>query len=172
MPGLLYRVQQFVSALKALPLDPAENERVRACLGDRAFVLYQTMPPGDQRHSLVIYDALVAQGYGARPLLHAALVHDVAKRSLNLGYRTGVVVLNKISPNALARVARKNPNDWRYPFYLSLHHPELGAELAAEAGLEEPALMLIRAHQTATPVFEDAQLAEWHQALKRLDDVS
>ncbi len=170
--GVRYRVQQFLRAAKAAPLTTAEMERVRACLDERAVALYQTMPPGDQRHALVIYDALVAEGYRARPLLQAALLHDVAKRNINLAYRTGVVLLNKISPNALARAARANPRDWRYPFYVSLHHPEMGAALAAQVGITEPALTLMRAHQTAAPAFDDAQLQEWHRALKLLDDVN
>ncbi|MBI4670604.1 MAG: hypothetical protein HY741_02915, partial [Chloroflexi bacterium] len=137
-----------------------------------AFALYQTMPLGDQRHALVLLDGLAAQGFRARPVLEAALLHDVAKRSVGLGYRTGVILMNKFSPTALARVARANPNDWRYPFYVSLHHPELGAELAARAGVTEPTLTLIRAHQMTTPAFQDPLLCEWHRALKTLDDVN
>jgi hypothetical protein len=172
MPGPLYRVRQFLRALRAAPLTPAERERVQTVLTHEAFALYQTMPPGDQRHALVIFDALVAQGYRARPLLQAALLHDVAKRNIGLGYRTGVIVLNKVSPRALQRIARAKTNDWRYPFYVSLHHPELSAELATRAGVTEPTLSLIRAHQSAAPSFQDAQLCEWHRALKRLDDMN
>lgn len=172
MPGVLYRAQQFWRAVRTPPLSQTEKGRVRAFLGDRAFALYQTMPHGDQRHALVIFDALVAQEDRARPLLEAALLHDVAKRNLGLGYRTGVILLNKFSPGALAKVARPNPNDWRYPFYVSLHHPALGAQLAAQAGITEPTLTLMRAHQIDAPQFEDSQLAEWHRTLKALDDVN
>lgn len=172
MSGLLYRVQQFARAIRTLPLSPTENKRVRDFLGDRAFALYQTMPRGDQRHALNIFDGLLAQGFRDRPLLEAALLHDVAKRNLGVGYRTGVILLNNVSPDALARVARDNPNDWRYPFYVSLHHPEMGAQLAAQAGIVEPTLTLMRAHQDRASQFEDAQLAEWHRVLKVLDDVN
>lgn len=172
MPGLFYRAQQFVRAVRTPPLSPTEEKRVHDFLGDRAFALYQTMPRGDQRHALTIFDGLTAQGYRDRPLLEAALLHDVAKRNLGLGYRTGVILLNKVSPDALARVARANPNDWRYPFYVSLHHPEMGAQLAAQAGITEPTLALIRAHQSTLPQFQDAQLGEWQRALKALDDVN
>lgn len=172
MSGLRYRFRQFFSAANAAPLTAEENARVRANLSAPAFELYQTMPRGDQRHALAILDALVAQGHTERPLLQAALLHDVAKRNLGLGYRTSVVILNKISASLLARAASAHENDWRHPFYISLHHPELGAELAARAGVTEPALALIRAHQTATPQFQDAALNEWHHALKTLDDVN
>ncbi|HZQ11145.1 MAG TPA: hypothetical protein VFD70_31530 [Anaerolineae bacterium] len=173
--GWLYRIRQFLGAVKAAPLTPEERERVRVTLDDAAFELYQTMPTGDQRHSLKIYDALLRQGCRARPLLQAALLHDVAKRNVNLAYRMGVVVLNKISPNALACAASTSPKSWRHPFYISLHHPELSAELAARAGVDERALALIRAHQADAPrlKFEEARLLrEWHRALQSLDDVN
>lgn len=172
MGGPLYRVRQFLRAHSASPLTAEEIQRVRAVLNDAAFELYQTMPLGDQRHALVLLDGLMAQGYRARPLLEAALLHDVAKRGVGLGYRTGVILLNKFSETALTRVARAGPRDWRYPFYVSLHHPELGAELAAQAGITEPTLTLIRMHQMTTPPFHDAELCEWHRALKTLDDVN
>lgn len=170
MSGLLYRVRQFFRAANAAPLTPQERDRARQVLSADAFALYQTMPRGDQRHALVIFDALTVQGYCARPLLQAALLHDVAKRNIGLGYRTGVILLNTFSTAALAQVARANPNDWRYPFYVSLHHPELGAQLAEQAGITEPTLTLIRAHQTPTPNFQNAEWRAWHHALKTLDD--
>lgn len=84
-------------------------------------------------------------------------------------------MLNRVSPNALARCASADPNSWRYPFYLSLHHPELGAKLAARAGVEPEAVELIRCHQQAAPVFHGDHaeaLAKWHRALKTLDDMN
>src|SRR5512138_357636 len=117
----LYRIRQFLAALRARPLTHAEQARVRTVLNEPAFALYQTMPPGDQRHSLAILDALVAQGQTARPLLTAALLHDVAKRTVGPGYRTGAVLLNKLGSDTLACAASPAPGSWRYPFYLSLH---------------------------------------------------
>ncbi len=171
----LYRIRQFFHALRAVPLTMQEQERVQTVLNPDAFVLYQTMPLGDQRHSLKIFDALDAQGYRATPLLQAALLHDVAKRNVGLVYRTGVILLKRFAPDALPRVASANEKSWRYPFYVSLHHPVLGAQLAARAGVDELALALMRAHQESAPAFHGAaaaQLTEWHRALKLLDDVN
>ena len=170
-----YRVRQFFRALRAVPLTKQEIERVREVLNPDALALYQSMPLGDQRHSLYILDALRAQGYSAPPLLQAALLHDVAKRDIGLGYRTIVILMNRLSPNVLPRMASENPHSWRYPLYRSLHHPAFGAELVAHAGLETDTLNLIRAHQDTAPSFpqEDAaQLTAWHRALKQLDDVN
>jgi hypothetical protein len=175
MTGLVYRVRQVVRALRAAPLTHEEYARVRSVLNDEGFALYQSMPLADQRHSLKIFDSLRAQGHTARPLLEAALLHDVAKRNVGLVYRAGVVVLKKISPPLFSRAANPTPPSWRYPFHISLHHPELGAALAARAGIEENACALIRAHQETLPVFEGAeaaQLCDWHRALQALDDVN
>jgi hypothetical protein len=169
----LYRVRQFFHAANAAPLTEDEIERVRPVLNEQALALYQSMPLGDQRHSLVIYDALCARGCTARPLLQAALLHDVAKQRVGLGYRTCVILLNKISPGALCRAASADQKSWRYPFYLSLHHPELGAEWARASGADPEAVELIRTHQDSRPVFRGAnaaQLSAWHDALKSLDD--
>ncbi len=171
----LYRFRQFFRALRARPLTPQENERVRAVLTPHAFALYQSMPAGDQRHSLRVFDALCAQGYTARPLLQAALLHDVAKRQVGLVYRTGVILLQLLSPRAVAQVASANPASWRYPFYLALHHPTLGVRMLNGAELDPCALALIRAHQAQAPVFRQADaalLAEWHRVLQRADDMN
>lgn len=175
MSDPLYRVRQFLRAVRAARLTPAEAARVREVLHDDGFALYQTMPPGDQRHSLKIFDALRAAGQDAPPLLQAALLHDVAKRRVGLTYRTGVILLKKFSPGSVERIASADPRSWRHPFYLSLCHPALGADLAARAGVDARAVSLIRAHQEQAPVFagaDAAPLCEWHRALQQLDDVN
>lgn len=169
----MYRVRQFLYAARAQPLQPGEERQVRSILGGDALALFQTMPLGDQRHALEILNGLLAQGITARPPLQAALLHDVAKREIGLGYRTAVVLLTRLSPTALERLASPDPRSVRYPFYLSLHHPERGAELAARAGADPRAVALIRAHQRVDARFdgEDADvMREWHTKLKDLDD--
>ncbi len=177
MPGLLYRVRQLMSAVRAWPLDPADLDLVRQYLPPRGVELYQSMPRGDQRHSLTILRGLLAQGHTELPLLQAALLHDVAKARVGLWHRSIVVVANVISPSLLPRLASANPGSWRYPLYLSLHHPELGALAAERAGLAPHAVMLIRRHQGKLPPIaadraapEQRMLDEWQQALKTLDD--
>lgn len=171
----LYRVRQFFGALRAAPLTNAEIERVRAVLNEDALALYQSMPLGDQRHGLKIFDALRAQSPDARPLLQAALLHDVAKREVGLVPRSIAILLRKFSPRMLPCIASANPHSWRYPLHLSLRHPAIGAELAQRAGIEQNAVKLIRAHQEMAPAFDGkdaASLREWHRALKLLDDVN
>lgn len=171
MAGALYRVRQFFAALRARAPDPAELDLARQYLSPGAFELFQTMRVSDQRHSLTIVQGLLAQGYTDLPLLQAALLHDVAKAQLGLGARTVVILLNATSKRLLSRLALANPRSWRYPFYISLHHPELGAEAAAHVGLDPRAVILIRRHQRPLGTDSDGhELGRWQYALKALDD--
>ncbi len=143
-----------------------------------ALELYKKMPLGDQRHTLTILRGLQAEGYSAQPLLQAALFHDIAKGPVGLVHRTVVILANALSPSILPRLASADPHSWRHPFYLSLHHPELGAELAQREGLDPRAVTLIRRHQVALPLPDanaaaqepEPELDRWQRALKKLDD--
>ncbi|MGE5138821.1 MAG: hypothetical protein ACM3JD_05105, partial [Rudaea sp.] len=178
MPGALYRVRQFLSALRARPLQGDDLRLVQAHLPSGALDLFLAMPPGDQRHSLIILRALLARGYTAEPLLQAALLHDAAKARIDLWHRTVVILLNSVSRAALPRLASADPNSWRYPFYLSVNHPQLGAAMAERAGADPRSVLLIREHQPGPDGADPAkarlgpELVEWHQALKALDDLN
>lgn len=173
-----YRLRQWWRAARARPLTTEEWARVRAWLGEgRRLELFATMGEGDRRHALEIADALWAQGarapdLRAGPLMEAALLHDVAKREVGLGVRSAAVLLNGIARDAVTRLAGDNgaaARGWRRPWQVWLRHPELGARLAARAGADPRAVALIRNHQTENAPLEGA-LAEWHAALKALDD--
>ncbi len=179
MIGPFYRVRQFFAATRARRLDYDELRLARQYLPAGAFELFKTMPASDQRHSLTILRGLLAQGHRELPLLQAALLHDVAKARVRLWHRTVVILLNAVSKQFLPRFASPDPHSWRYPFYLSLHHPEIGADAAARAGLDPRAVTLIRYHQDplstsangngpGQPVGGD--LNKWQRALKALDD--
>ncbi len=168
MAGPLYRVRQFLAAVRPRSLDAREQALVRRYLPNRAYELYRAMPVSDQRHSLTILTGLLEAGYTDRPLLQAALLHDVAKRDIGLWHRTAVILMNAVSQDLAPRVASPDPRSWRYPFYLSLNHPELGADAAARAGVDPRAVLLIRRHQSPPDV--DGDLGRWQRALKALDD--
>jgi hypothetical protein len=185
MAGFVYRVRQFFKSAGARQLSENDLKQVHEYLPRAAFTLFQTMPLGDQRHSLTILRTLLAQGHLERPLLQAALLHDVAKAHIGLAYRTGVILLNAISKNLLPHLANTNPRSWRYPFYLSLRHPDLGAEMAARVGLDPRAVTLIRQHQAQPPHLPkdttkvrhtqrvaESELVVWQRLLKTVDDQS
>ena len=128
------------------------------------------MRVSDQRHSLTILQGLLAQGWTDLPLMQAALLHDQAKARIGLWARTLVILLNAFEKSWLPSLASPNPRSWRYPLYLSLHHPELGAEAAERAGLDPRAVSLIRQHQSPPARREGDELSAWQHALKALDD--
>jgi hypothetical protein len=149
-----YRVRQFVNALDAYirPLTPGERAEAQAWLPESAWPLFDAMPRNDQRHSLNVLRSLCAAGHDEPALMQAALLHDVAKSSggVTLFHRVAVVLLKIVRPDWAARMVQTSPparNSLRYPFWAHANHPQLGAEMAAAAGCDPLAVMLIRRHQ-------------------------
>ncbi len=161
----MHRVAQLVGHLTAR-LAPGEEELVHSILPSPAWPLFDRMPVADRRHGIDVAQRLVATGIDDRDALAAALVHDGAKgRRLRLWHRVGGVLLDAVSPRVLARLASSDPGSRGYPWYLYLHHAELSAELARDAGLSDRTASFI----AGTPAPADAELAS---ALRRADDAS
>lgn len=147
----VYRVQQFLASLSPR-ISPAEQAEINRWLPPQAVTLFHHMTPRDQRHSLDVLHRAQLTAPNQPDLLAAALLHDAAKtaqpgRRIRLHHRVLVVLLNAVRPGALQQIARNDPTSWRYPFYLHLHHPELGARLAEQAGCSALTVELIRRHQ-------------------------
>ena len=105
-----------------------------------------------RRHSLNVLHALIADDQEHPALRQAALLHDCAKREghVRIWHRVTMVLLKALRPDLLARwVAAAVParGGWRGPLWAHLHHAARGAELAAAAGCDPVAVMLIRRHQ-------------------------
>lgn len=171
-----YRVHQFAASL-APRVTAEEQSALARWLPPQGVDIFQRMLLRDQRHSLDVCHALRAAGHDQPDLLAAALLHDVAKtvqpgHRLGLVHRVLVVLMEAVKPGWVAEVARSDPGDWRYPFYVHLHHPEQGAELASKAGCSPLTVALIRRHQvklTLPPRDETERLLAWLQAA---DDAS
>jgi hypothetical protein len=151
MARIFYRVRQFVASL--WPRITAEEEaELRRWLPEPAAHLFQQMALRDQRHSLNVLHRLQAATPDQPDLLAAALLHDVAKtaqpgRRMRLHHRVLVVLMRFLRPGWIEQVARADPGSWRFPFYLHLNHPQLGAQLAEQAGCSPLTVELIRRHQ-------------------------
>jgi hypothetical protein len=160
-----YRVRQFRNHLRAR-VTPADLAAAHATLPPSAWTLFDTMSVADQRHALDVAGRLRAAGLADPDLLAAALLHDAAKGSrLRLWHRVVVVLLEAFTPDGLARLAAPDPDSWRYPFHLHLHHAELSARAAAEAGCGPRVAAFI----DGSPDAADAQLAA---ALRAADGAS
>lgn len=121
-----------------------------------AFALYAAMPVADRRHALDVLANLRQSGVTDPDVLTAALLHDAAKGSrIRLWRRVAVVLLEAVTPTGLERLASADPDSWRYPFHLHLHHAALSAQAALDAGCSPRAAAFIH----GTPSGPDAQLA-------------
>jgi hypothetical protein len=144
----VYRVWQVWRSVTARPLDDDDRAILHDLLPPAGRDLFATMSTNDQRHSLSVYRKLIERGCTDRELLAAALLHDSGKGDgrVRLWVRPPVVLLRVFAPGGLRWLAREPHPFWRRPFYYSWHHAAIGADLAAQAGLSQRVVLLIRTH--------------------------
>lgn len=176
MRRIFYRVKQFFGALWP-QIAPDERAELDRWLPPQGVALFGRMAVRDQRHSLDVFRHVQQVAPEQPDLLAAALLHDVAKtaqpgRRVRLHHRVLVVLIKAVRPGWVQPIARNEPTNWRYPFYLLLHHPEQGARLAQAAGCSAVTVELIRRHQdrlASAPANETERLLALLQAA---DDAS
>ena len=165
MHTIVYRLWQVRQQLGSVaPLSAEECLRLTQWLPDPALLLFQTMSLADQRHALRVFQGLLARGCVDNDLLAAALLHDAGKAQGRVPFWTRpAIVLGKLcTPRLLKRVVvypyegRAMP-PWRRALSNAWWHAEIGAELAAAAGLSEKAVLYIRTHHQP-----DGPAAELH----------
>lgn len=151
----------FVAALTA-----EERVEVAHWLPPRGLELFESMSPADQRHSLRVCRGLLARKCSERDMLAAALLHDVGKGAGRVPFWTRpVLVLGKLLlPRLLKRLVvspafwtERNVPAWRRALSAAWWHADIGAELAAAAGLSQRTVLYIRTHHQP-----DGPAAELH----------
>lgn len=155
-----YRVWQLWRSLRPRRLDASDVAILDQTLSQAGRALFVTMSANDQRHSLTVYRALRSRGCDDPDLLAAALLHDCGKGGgrVPLWVRPPMVLLRAFAPGLLRWLTREGQRAaWRRPIYAAWHHPAIGADLAAQAGLSARAVLLIRTHHLA-----DGPAAELH----------
>lgn len=154
-----YRVWQFWRSITPYQLGEDDRVILESTLPPRGQMLFASMARNDQRHSLMVYHALRERGCTDTEMLSAALLHDSGKGSgrVRLWVRPAVVLLRAFMPRVLFWLARDDHSWWRRPFYNAWHHAEVGADLAAAAGLSNRTVLLIRTHHQP-----DGPAAELH----------
>ena len=140
----MHRVSQLISHLTARVT--ADDEAIaHQILPSSAWLLFDRMPVADRRHGLDVGRRLLAAGIDDRELLAAALLHDAAKGDrLRLWHRVGGVLLARLAPWLLARLASPDPSSRRYALHLFIHHAEISANAARSAGLSQRTAAFIR----------------------------
>lgn len=166
---LPYRVQQVVNYIVDRP-SPADCEFVQSLLTPALVRLFYTMSPGDRAHAIRVCRSLQERGLSDRKLLQAALLHDVGKaQGVPLPYRIAYTLLERISPALLVRLCEEPVPAWRRPFVTLHRHPEIGAQLAAEAGASADVVAFIRFHQDGDGIPPHLATALTH--LQHVDDL-
>ncbi len=165
-----YRVRQVWHLLHRAP-SAEELGWLREQLTPAQQALFLEQQPGDQAHALTVARTLLAQGHTDERLLQAALLHDVGKApGVPLFFRTLLVLLKKLAPSWLARLA-PDTEGWLAPLARSYHHPARGAERARRAGSAPEVVALIAQHQEREPTLPPA-LLPLLRALQQVDDAS
>ena len=163
MHTLVYRLWQVRQQLGFVaPLSAKERLEVARWLPASALPLFNSMSAADQRHSLRVCQGLQARGCTDPDLLAAALLHDVGKAQGRVLFWTRpAIVLGKLcAPRLLSRLAtypRAGLSRWRRSLGYAWWHAEIGAEMAAKAGLSERVALYIRTHHQP-----DGPAAELH----------
>ena len=169
----VYRLGQVRQQIGLVaPLSAGEYGEVSQWLPAAALALFKTMSPADQRHSLRVCRGLQAHGCRDRDMLAAALLHDVGKAGGRVPFWTRPVIVlgKKLAPGLLKRLVvypgvqrTQFLPGWRRALSYAWYHAEVGAELAAAAGLSQRTVLYIRTHHQA-----DGPAAELH----KIDEVS
>ena len=147
----LYRGRQFFGALRP-HIDAGLQAEAFRLLREPERRLFESMTLRDRQHCLQVYGRLRAQGHDDQDLLAASLLHDVGKGQVALWHRVAYVLLQAWAPALLHRLASPGQGrGWRQALHRCLRHPELGAELARQAGSTAQVVALIQAAEHDAP---------------------
>jgi hypothetical protein len=154
------RIIQFLRALLHARR-PELDAPVPSILSPAQATAFTSLPSFDRAHLIAVYDLLQRNRETDHDLLQAALLHDLGKcrdgHCVRVVHRVARVILRRISPSLLERIASLPAPTWRLGFVLAVHHPELGAEMAAKLGCSARTCWLI-AHHEDKPAPDDVQL--------------
>src|SRR5687768_9661002 len=157
----LYRLRQFFAAWGS-PIAREDIIEARQVLGSQLYALFAEMPRQYRLHSLNVYKRVRQIGCDDPEVWQAALLHDVGKFDpasgsyVTIVHRVLAVLLSATPPGRRtlkwlsrpvpANVSRLSLDYLRYPFYMSEHHPKIGAKLAAKYGASSHLVELIKNH--------------------------
>lgn len=144
----------------------------REVLTPSLMALFLRMDPGEQAHSLSVYQKLKREGEIHDSLQVAALLHDVGKSRypLRIWERVLIVLMKAFLPAVVHSWGQGEPTGWRRPFAVAEQHPKWGAQMAAEAGASPLVVSIIRRHQDNPVKFPDDDTGEFSPKDFSLED--
>jgi putative nucleotidyltransferase with HDIG domain len=156
------RVRQGLRSFR--PTMPEDTDSiVQATLTGQQFAAFRALPAFDQAHLVRVVLWLRRHGVTDSDLLTAGLLHDIGKSHngarVSTIDRSARVVLRRFSPRMMEWLAREPAPGWRKGFALAVHHPSIGAEMAADLGCNERVCWLIANHETSGIESRDPDLA-------------
>lgn len=130
MASAVHLVRRFAESLWPAPPSAADDEWAESQLLDGERVLWRRMRGFDRRHAIgVAHRVLVAQPDAARPVVAAALLHDVGKLDAGYGVTGRVVATMWRAVRGAQRVAHGGGRMARY-----VNHPSIGSDWLRDAG--------------------------------------
>jgi hypothetical protein len=135
----LYRSRQVWYALRPR-IGPDDIATAQNILGPQLAPLFFRMERRDQRHAIEVMRRLLDGGVNDTDLLTAALLHDCGKGPVPVWLRIAKV----LSPSLVRTAGREGDRAWRGAAYRLVHHAELGARDAEQAGAPASTAALIR----------------------------
>lgn len=150
MGSALHLVRRFLGSLSPRRLARADAAWVSTLLLDGERALWERLPRADQKHAAGVA-RLVAERLGddaTRPVLAAALLHDVGKVDAGLG-TVGRVAATLIGRRRGLRWA--GAQGWRGRIGRYLDHDAIGADLLAAAGSDPLTVTWARDHHRPEP---------------------
>lgn len=138
----MHLAKRFATSLSHRNPDASDEAWVEARLLPEELVLWKRLGSADRRHAIAVARAAVERiGTRAeRPVVAAALMHDIGKLESGLGTFGRVAA----TLGGKARGRDRRPANSRFARYL--RHDELGAALLAEAGSDPLTVAWAREH--------------------------
>jgi len=156
----LHLARRFLGSLSPRPLDAADDAWARRHLGPGEVELWERMSRADRKHAAGVareVDRRLGPGT-TRPVIAAALLHDVGKVDADLGTlaRVAATMVGRSRASGTGRIARH------------LRHDVIGAELLEAAGADPLTVAWAREHHRPEETWSVPVLVG--RALRAADD--
>lgn len=147
----IHLIKRFVASLAPAGPRPQDEVWARSLLLPAEAELWEEMSRPDRRHAIAVARRIERSlGNGAsRPVMAAALLHDVGKIASALGTCQRVVATVIVAAAGYRRSAAwAGRGGWKGRLGLYVTHPQLGAEMLRRAGSDPLTVAWTAEHQS------------------------